>query len=138
MRVDGVLNLNLVSTHQYYACVISKDMWRERLRQVIVVSRTLFKWGWIPLLLYLGEQERGRVGVGWDRVIQLVKCKMQVSREAELTPGSHRRPCSSRSPVSVCSSVVYNLQLMGALCWHGDGGAPLIRHCNELLVVCML
>ena len=34
-----------------------EDMWRERLRQVIVVSRTLFKWGWIPLLLYLGEEE---------------------------------------------------------------------------------
>lgn len=106
---------------------------------MIVVSRTLFKWGWIPLLLYLGEQERGRVGAKRDRVIQLVKCNhLQVSREAELTPGSHRLPCSSRSPVSVCSSVGYNLQLMRAPCWHGDGEAPFIRHCNELLVAYML
>ena len=30
-------------------------MWKERLAQVIFVSRTVFKWGWLPLLLYLGE-----------------------------------------------------------------------------------
>ncbi|CAI8024040.1 Mitochondrial import receptor subunit TOM7 homolog [Geodia barretti] len=29
-------------------------MWQQRLEQVLFVSRTAFKWGWIPLLLYLG------------------------------------------------------------------------------------
>lgn len=31
-------------------------MWRERLYRVIVVARTVVKWGWIPLILYLGER----------------------------------------------------------------------------------
>lgn len=31
------------------------DMWRDRLWQVIMVARTAFKWGWIPLILYLGK-----------------------------------------------------------------------------------
>ena len=31
-------------------------MWKARLNQVILVSRTAFKWGWIPFLIYLGER----------------------------------------------------------------------------------
>ena len=38
-------------------------MWRERLSQVVVVCCTAFKWGWIPLLLYLGKQEELGIGV---------------------------------------------------------------------------
>ena len=30
-------------------------MWRERLVAVVRVSRTILKWGWIPLILYLGK-----------------------------------------------------------------------------------
>ena len=33
-------------------------MWQQRLEHVLFVSRTAFKWGWIPLILYLGKSEK--------------------------------------------------------------------------------
>ena len=29
-------------------------MWKDRLWNVVLVTRTVFKWTWIPLILYLG------------------------------------------------------------------------------------
>ena len=30
-------------------------MWKERLSNVFWIARTVFKWGWVPFILYLGE-----------------------------------------------------------------------------------
>lgn len=39
-------------------------MWRERLLQVVYLSRTVFKWSWIPLILYFGLSKGGDLTSG--------------------------------------------------------------------------
>ena len=29
-------------------------MWKDRLHQVVVAGRIVFKWSWIPIIIYLG------------------------------------------------------------------------------------
>lgn len=33
------------------------EMWKDRLYQVIVVGRTVFRWSWIPFIIYLGKEK---------------------------------------------------------------------------------